>query len=629
MALLINMPQCGLLKKTAAIFCFLIFINLAHSISPEYLSPSALAKSPDEKTIYIACATAPKIIAFDVNAEKISKIFKLKENPNGIAVSKDGRYLFVTCPSPQSSIYIIESESGKIVNKMITGHSACSPVISPDGTRLYVANQFNNSVSEMDIKTGKEIRRFNVAREPVSMDISADGKLLLVANHLPAGRADSGVVAAVIEVVDIISGKAIKQIQLPNGSTSVNSVKISPDGKYACVTHLLARFRLPTTQLDRGWMNTNAKTLIDLKGLKILNTVLLDNVDKGAANPWGTCWSADGKYLCIAHSGTHEISVIKFPELIDKLMKLPADTDKGKIADYITVSRSVEDVPNDLSFLVGLRNRIKLPESDKGPRAITIIGSRVYVANYFSDSISVLELNTQNPQFHSVKLASEQQWTTVRLGEFYFHDATICFQGWQSCSSCHPGDARVDGLNWDLMNDGIGNPKNTRSLLLSHKTPPAMSLGVRETAYTAVRAGIRHILFSAQPESVANSIDEYLKSLKSVPSPYLVNGSLSKSAARGKKIFNNAGCSQCHPQGLFTDMRQYDVGTKGETDKPQDLFDTPTLIEVWRTGPYLHDGSAATIKELFTVRNKDNKHGITQNLTEEQINDLVEYVLSL
>ncbi|MGB9601282.1 MAG: c-type cytochrome [Verrucomicrobiia bacterium] len=615
--------------KTIPVWLFIGYFNFAYSSSPEYLSPSVIVKSPDEKLLYIGCATAPKIITFDVVGEKVLRTYQLKENPSGIAVSKDGKYLFAACPTPQSSIYMIDTASGKILKTLRAGHTARSPLISPDETKIYVANQFNNSVSEIDIKSGKETRRFEVLREPVAMDISADGKLLLIANHLPVGRADTGIVAAAITVVDLISGKVLKHIQLPNGSTGVNDIKISPDGKYACVTHLLSRFRLPTTQLDRGWMNTNAKTLIDMKTLNVLNTVLLDNVDRGAANPWGISWTADGKLLCITHSGTHEISVIKFQELIDKLAKLPERPVEGKTSDYITVSRSGADVPNDLSFLVGLRNRVKLPDSDKGPRAITIIGSRLYVANYFTDSISILELNTQNPQFHSIKLAPEQKWTTIRSGEFYFHDATICFQGWQSCSSCHPGDARVDGLNWDLLNDGIGNPKNTRSLLLSHKTPPAMSLGVRETAYTAVRSGIRHILFSTQPEIVAHSIDEYLKSLQPVPSPYLVNGNLSKSATRGKKIFNQAGCARCHPQGLFTDMRQYNVGTNGEFDKPEDLFDTPTLIEVWRTAPYLHDGSAATIKELFTTRNKNNKHGVTQNLNDDQINDLVDYVLSL
>ncbi len=219
----------------------------------------------------------------------------------------------------------------------------------------------------------------------------------------------------------------------------------------------------------------------------------------------------------------------------------------------------------------------------------------------------------------------------TRKGELYFHDAGLCFQGWQSCASCHPGQARVDGLNWDLLNDGIGNPKNVKSLLLAHKTPPAMSMGVRETAETAVRAGIQHILFTVQPEEVPAAIDTYLKSLKPVPSPYLVRGRLSAQARRGQKLFNAAqvGCVTCHPPGLCTDLKSYDVGTRGCFDQPQDRFDTPTLVECWRTAPYLHDGSAATIPDVLTTHNPRDAHGRTSQLTAQEISDLAAYVLSL
>ena len=60
-----------------------------------------------------------------------------------------------------------------------------------------------------------------------------------------------------------------------------------------------------------------------------------------------------------------------------------------------------------------------------------------------------------------------------------------------------------------------------------------------------------------------------------------------------------------------------------------DRFDTPSLIEVWRSGPYLHDGRAATIRDVLTSFNRDDQHGSTTHLTARQIDDLVEYVLSL
>ena len=116
-----------------------------------------------------------------------------------------------------------------------------------------------------------------------------------------------------------------------------------------------------------------------------------------------------------------------------------------------------------------------------------------------------------------------------------------------------------------------------------------------------------------------------------MPSPLLKNGKLTAAAKRGKRIFNDSrvGCATCHPSGLFTDMKPYDVGTKNALDKDADRFDTPTLIEVWRTGPYLHDGSAATVRELFSERNPNDRHGRTSHLKPADLDDLTAYVLSL
>jgi len=163
--------------------------------------------------------------------------------------------------------------------------------------------------------------------------------------------------------------------------------------------------------------------------------------------------------------------------------------------------------------------------------------------------------------------------------------------------------------------------------LLAHKTPPAMASGVRADAETGVRKGITHIQFAVRPEEEAVAIDEYLKSMQPVPSPKLVDGKLSPAAERGKKVFfdANVGCAKCHPTPLYADGLLHDVGSRGQYDR-RDTFDTPTLIECWRTAPYMHDGQFVTMKDLFTK----GKHGLKKaRLTDEQIDDLVEFVLSL
>ena len=516
-----------------------------------------------------------------------------------------------------------------MIGQIRAGHTAMAPVVCPDNRTLLVCNRFNNDVSVIDLQARKERRRIAVQREPVAAALAKGGRYLLVANFLPTGRADTGTVAAVVSVVDWSAGRVVKELSLPDGSTSLNGIQTSPDGKYALVTHTLSRYHLPAIQIDRGWMNANALTIIDLGALEVLDTVLLDDGESGAANPWGIAWSADNQTVVVTHAGTHEISLINFPALLTKLLGLPTALSGPPPAQYGTAARVRADVPNDLSFLAGLRKRVKLCAPDRGPRAAVMIGNRVYVANYFSDTVTAVDATPEVSAPQSIPLGPRHELDLVHRGELLFHDASLCYQGWQSCATCHPGDARKDGLTWDLTNDGVGNPKNTKSLLLAPQTPPSMSLGVRADASAAVRAGIEHILFARPSEGMVRAIDEYLKSLKPVPSPQLVHGKLSRAAQRGKQIFSQAGCARCHVPPLYTDLHPYDVGTRGAQDGPTDRFYTPTLIEVWRAAPYLHNGSAATIQDVLTTQNRSGLHGDVSGLSRQQLDDLCTYVLSL
>lgn len=617
----------------AFVFVFIVFFSSAVKASVPWLSPNAVVSSRDGGTLFVSCATANRVLGVDVASGKVTRTMTLPASPTGLALSPDGQRLWVTCGSPEGLALAIDISRGRVVERIPTGHTPMAPVLSQDGGTLFVCNRFDGDVIVLDVRKGKgnELRRVKVQREPVAAALTGDGKYLLVANLLHNGRADGTNVAAVVSVIDTGRGTVTKELRLPNGSGSLNDVQVSPDGKYAVVTHILSRFHLPTTQLDRGWMNTNAKTIIDLQRMEVINTVLLDNADRGAANPWGAAWSGDSGTLVVAHAGTHEVSVINFPAVMARLAKVPKEAVPGQPMDYTSATRKQSDVPNDLAFLVGSQRRIRLPDQLKGPRAVVMIGTKAYVAAYFSDTLAVLDTAAERPQWQTIELGPKPVMTGARLGEFYFHDAGICFQGWQSCSSCHPGEARVDALNWDLLNDGIGNPKNNKSLLLTIQTPPAMSRAVRETGEDAIRAGIRHILFTVQPPAVGEALDAYIKGLKPVPSPLLDSGGLSKAARRGKKLFNDktVGCASCHPAGLLTDLQSYDVGTAGRYDKPGDTFDTPTLVEAWRTAPYLHDGSAATLMDVLTTGNKGDEHGKTSHLDEQQLRDLAEYVGAL
>ena len=267
-----------------------------------------------------------------------------------------------------------------------------------------------------------------------------------------------------------------------------------------------------------------------------------------------------------------------------------------------------------------------------------MVGNSVYSAVYFADCISRLDLNEGIPQAKEFLLGPKVDLSKdrVRRGEMLWNDGAMCFQQWQSCASCHP-DGRSDSLNWDLLNDGIGNPKQSKSLIYCQFTPPTMVTGIRPTMQACNRAGYIHIQFVMRPEEDGLCLDAYVESLRPVPRPFLVEGKLSAAAERGRAVFNGkAGCAMCHspdakgPKGemLFTDKQLHDTGLGIGNEKGR-RFDTTGLAECWRTAPYLYDGRSRTIEEMLTRDNPQDTHGMTQKLTPEEIKDLAEYVKSL
>ena len=588
-----------------------------------YVSPEFLAPAPGGGA-YVTKATAARVAEVGRDG-RVVRQWLVSANPTGIAAG--GGFVYVTSGEANGELRKYAPD-GACVKSAAVGHSPCAPVISKDGGTVYVLNRFAAQVSVLDAGKMSVVKTVKVLREPFAATLGAEGKYLFVANMLPYCAATNDVVAASVSVIDTRTF-AVRHILLPNGSTGVRGIASSPDGKSVYVTHTMGRYQLPTTQLERGWMNTAALSVFDGATGAYVNTVLLDDVDRGGANPWGVAVTEDGRTLVVAHAGTCELSIIDRAALHDRLAKAA----KGESASGIV--KSAEDVPNDLAFLVSIRRRVLA--GGNGPRGVLLSGRTAITALYFEDAVSLFDLDDPSARAKLVPLGPRPDLSRdrARRGEMLYNDGSMCFQQWQSCASCHP-DGRVDGLNWDLLNDGMGNPKQTKSELYDHLTPPTMITGIRKDMHTCNAAGLIHIQFVTRPEEDVHCFDAYVEKMKPVPSPYLVNGKLSARAQRGEKLFVKAKCAECHtpekkaPGGepLWTDLKLYDVGLGTATETGR-KFDTPTLAECWRTAPYLYDGRALTMEEVLTTCNPNDTHGETSKLTPEQIKDLAEYVLSL
>ena len=577
--------------------CFVCcFASMALADNPPFFTTDIKVNDKGELLL-----TEKGVKRVDVFSEdgKLQRSYPMAEAPTGILLDGDKAYV-TTFENGVGKLQTLSLASGEVTGAVVTGSGACYPMFSSDKKSVYVCNQFSATVTEVDPAAQKVLRTVKVLREPKSAVFSKDGKYLYVANFLPSQRADVDYVAACVSVIEMDGFTKVKDIKLANGSNALRGICITPDGKYVYVSHNLGRFAVPTSQLQQGWMNTSAFSVIDTEKQEFVGAVVVDEPERGAAGIWSI--ACDDNNIYISHSGTHEVSVIDQAALREKFEAYP----NKAMLDY------------DLNFLYGIRERI--PLQGNGPRCMALAGGKLFVPTYFADVLNVM--NTDTHEVTSVELNPGRTETDINKGERYFNDASHCFQNWQSCNGCHPGDGRNDGMNWDLMNDGVGNPKNCKSMLFAHVTPPNMISGIRAHAEAAVRAGFNFIQFFDVTEEDALCVDAYMKALTPVPSPYLVNGELSDKAKEGRKVFEKLKCGDCHSGPYYTDMKYHRIGEDVEFEKG---WDTPTLREVWRTAPYLFDGRAATMEDVF----KEHKHGIDKKVSDEEIDALVEYVNSL
>jgi cytochrome c peroxidase len=234
----------------------------------------------------------------------------------------------------------------------------------------------------------------------------------------------------------------------------------------------------------------------------------------------------------------------------------------------------------------------------------------------------------------------------IALGRRLFFDRRLSRDGTVSCASCHePQRAFTDGRavaqgirgtrgrrnSPTLVNRASGSSfffdgraRSLEDLALQPILDPT-ELGstvdaVLSLATSRYRSGFR-AAFHAEPslELIAKALASYLRTIISGNSAFDrfaagKDSTLTTSARRGRTLFTGkAGCGQCHSGTNFTDEEFHntgvawrtgvvtDEGRAGVTSAPADrgAFKTPTLREIARTAPYMHDGSLATLNDVI------------------------------
>jgi len=258
------------------------------------------------------------------------------------------------------------------------------------------------------------------------------------------------------------------------------------------------------------------------------------------------------------------------------------------------------------------------------------------------DTITVVDTAARRA-ISTIALGRPVKLTPERRGERLFFSARFAFQGHFGCANCHI-EATVDELSWDLEPDGFGvDIVENRLLEDIADTAPFKWNGSNPDLDTECGPRTEKYFYRAQSYSKEELGDlvAFVKSIPLRPNRFRrKDGELTAQQERGKAIFERTRakngtpiddanqCFVCHSGPHYTDQQLADVGTGKPTDRSPQV-DVPQLTNVALSAPYLHDGSARTLEEIWTVFNPHDRHGVTNDLSKDELNDLIEYLKTL
>ena len=585
-----------------------------------YPSPVDLALSPDGRRLYVVCEGTGELAVADPVKLCVTARVRVGRVPRGIALSPDGSRVFVT-NSWDDTVTEIDAATLAVTRTLRSGFEPTGLTTDAAGERLYTANRLSNDVSVIDLRTGNEVNRLAAGRG--ASYVARKGKHVYVSHIYPnVGKFRT---APESEITEIDAEHQTISARLPlHNIAGVFHLAFSPDGRLGIAAQLRPKNLIPLAHVAHGWAFGDSLAVFgeDIGGVVQLP---LDELERYFSLPFGVAIAPDNSKLYLTASGANEIAIVDLKRLVAAARAPDRDT-----------------LANDLS--ASARYVLARIPVGRNPRAITLSsdGGRLYIANRLDDTVSVLD-TARRTITGTIPLGGPAIVNPQRRGERLFYSSNFSFQRQFGCANCHL-DSTFDGLQWDLEPDGFGvDIVDNRAIEDVANTAPFKWNGGNPDLYTECGPRTERFFFRSQGFRDADLADliTYVGSIPLRPNRYrLPNGEFTEAQERGKAIFERTRrkdgtpipeqnqCPVCHSGKYYTNRQLADVGSGKPTDRSP-LIDVPHLTNVAYSAPYLHDGSASTLEEIWTVFNPKDTHGVTNDLAKDELNDLIEYLKTL
>jgi YVTN family beta-propeller protein len=588
----------------------------------DYASPLEVLLSRDGARLYVLCQQSEEVRVLDAATYAVIKAIPVGHVPRGISLSAKGDRLFVT-NTWDDTLSVIDTAALAVTATWKTGAEPSGVLEDKAGSRIYVANRITSDVSVLNAQTGEEEKRLMAGRGASYLTPSPDGSRIYVTHVYPNLTAHRTAPESEITVIDTARAVVSDRMAL-HGIAGVFHVAFSADGRLGAVAGYHPKNLVPLAHLEHGGAFAYTLTLFGADVGKPVE-IPLDELERYASQPFGVVISPDKSRIYVTIGGSENVAVIDIPRLMRFLQSHPRPQ-SGSFAYDLAASGN---------YVVA---RIPVGHNPRG-LALTGDGRKLFVANRLEDTISVIDTRS-NRVASTIAMAGPKTVNVLRHGEQTFYSARYSFQAQISCSSCHI-DSTFDGLTWDLEPDGFGRDIVDNKMLEGVKnTDPYKWNGGNPNLPT--ECGPRTEKYFWRSEQYDNltlaDLTIYIRNMPTRPNRWKLPGrEMTPAQERGRMLFVRAvdkfgkpideynRCVYCHSGPKGTNQKLFDVGTRKPTDNGG-LLKSPPLTEIALTAPYLHDGSARTLEEIWTVFNLEDKHGRTNDLTKDELNDLIEYL---
>jgi YVTN family beta-propeller protein len=527
--------------------------------------------------------------------------------PRAVALSPDGRTLYVS-GERSSALHVVDLASGRARAAVHVGSEPVGLVVAPDGSAVFVACSQDATVVKVHAATAAVEKTLALSGEPWALAWSADGSQLLVTHFMgPDVTAIDPGTMTVRATWPIPDTPARGDRRLAHGVVrGLYDVAARPGTGEIWVAHAL--LGIDTAQPDLDFESTAFPALAVLgRGGEYVHTLSTSAQDVPGINgamadvvsgPHAVAFTRDGSYAFLVDANSEDVLVVDADQGAEAALVRPLP---GKMPDGIALSP-------DEQF--------------------------AYVDERISGDVAVLRIDRSGPQLRVTvdgaaipRITSDPMPATLRLGQHLFNSANsseypVTTDHWIACATCHM-EGRSDAVTWRFEQGPRDTPSNAGGM-------DGTGFLFRTADRTAVQDYWRTInteqggQFDATAESsLLDAIASYVNLAIPLPIPPTTDPAL---VARGAQLFTSSGCPTCHSGPRFTDSGSgnpmldladkvvvHDIGTCVTEGAFPDVahediegdpraacsFDTPSLNGASSSPPYLHDGSAATIRDAI------------------------------